>query len=211
MGEASARSRGDVEPRRSQIKLPPGPPRGTMRPAVKRRLVTLAAAASLLLLCIGTAALWVRSYRAFDSVYWMPTEVPLYYIAWSSEGTLTVGQTTPSMFQPRHRFEYRAQKGPAVRPDYPRRFLGVGWIRMSFQAMGNSHPSLAGRHFMVAEVPMWMPVTAAALFPVAWAERRVLAKRYTVAFACAGCGYDLRATPNRCPECGATPAATAAR
>jgi len=34
-----------------------------MRPAVKRRLATLAAAA-LLVLCVATVALWVRSYRS---------------------------------------------------------------------------------------------------------------------------------------------------
>jgi hypothetical protein len=176
-----------------------------MPPAVPRRPLTLAAAVSLVL-CVATVALWVRSYRASDSVYWMPTEVPLCYIAWSSEGTLTLGQVTPMMFQPRDRFEYRAEDEAAPRPNYPRRFLGIGWLRMSFQSMGASHPGLAGRDFMVAELPMWMPVAVAALLPVTWAARRVLAKRRGVAFACVCCGYDLRATPERCPECGAAAA-----
>jgi len=39
-----------------------------MRPAVKRRFVTLAAAASLLL-CIATSALWLRSYRRLDNAH----------------------------------------------------------------------------------------------------------------------------------------------
>ena len=55
-------------------------------------------------------------------------------------------------------------------------------------------------------VDSWVLALATATLPAAWAwprVRRTLLARRRRAGTCARCGYDLRATPGRCPECGA--------
>jgi hypothetical protein len=52
-------------------------------------------------------------------------------------------------------------------------------------------------------LPFWALTTVSALPPLVWLIRRVHSRaRRRRAGHCPACGYDLRATPDRCPECG---------
>ena len=51
-------------------------------------------------------------------------------------------------------------------------------------------------------IPFW-PLILLLLFPGArWLWQNRQSQRWLMAGRCTGCGYDLRATPEQCPECG---------
>jgi len=54
--------------------------------------------------------------------------------------------------------------------------------------------------------PYWSVVLLTAVAPVRWILSRTRRARRTRRGLCPACAYDLRATPGRCPECGAVPA-----
>jgi hypothetical protein len=56
-------------------------------------------------------------------------------------------------------------------------------------------------------IPFWLPILLLGT-PIAWQLLNLPARRRRARIAagqCISCGYSLRATPNRCPECGTIP------
>jgi hypothetical protein len=56
-------------------------------------------------------------------------------------------------------------------------------------------------------VPYWFLVGVTAIPPALWTARAWKRRRRRGDGMCPTCGYDLRASPERCPECGAVPSA----
>jgi hypothetical protein len=57
-------------------------------------------------------------------------------------------------------------------------------------------------------IPYWFLLALATPLPARWLLRGLRSRRHrrlAAAGRCTTCGYDLRGTPDRCPECGATP------
>ncbi len=79
------------------------------------------------------------------------------------------------------------------RPDVPR-IAGIGYRPWRIDRIG--------KHSWFCEIvlPYWLLFVIFAV-PLAWQLRTVYRRRCREGL-CPTCGYDLRATPDRCPECG---------
>jgi hypothetical protein len=65
----------------------------------------------------------------------------------------------------------------------------------------------AAMDITVYAVPFWFLAPLFALLPTLWLAKVLRRRRWIAANRCPTCGYDMRATPDRCPECG-NPAVT---
>jgi hypothetical protein len=86
----------------------------------------------------------------------------------------------------------------------PHGLMGFGWGRNSAHGVDSGHDEWD------ASVPIWFPLAMALAYPVMMLRREIRRARREPT-QCQTCGYDLRASPNRCPECGTMPAATTAK
>lgn len=201
-----------------------------------RRIVWNGLAATSALLCVATAALGIRSYWQMDSIVHQnnhpirgadndPTPIDIVShngLVRSEKGLLVFSRFDGSIFGP-----YAAQNIPLAAK---RRIIagraassppGSRWVRTHGVAL-DIRPALLGppynaRHwgdFMFQStasltlicLPIWVVGMIFALLPLHWAIGWTFRRCRYSPHLCQSCGYDLRATPQRCPECGTIPA-----
>ena len=93
------------------------------------------------------------------------------------------------------------------------KFLGfkAGWSHQDGDRMQSPKPGRLNTDREVI-IPLWFITALAGVLPAVRlrrALRRRRIRRANAAGTCSVCGYDLRASPDRCPECGAVSATLA--
>jgi hypothetical protein len=171
-----------------------------MPPAVTRRLVTLAAVASLLL-CAATVVLWVRSYWKWEHIKASGGDDEI--VLRSAEGILSLTHYhEPSLFTRARRLDWQ--------DEYKTRY-DLGYRVRALWCFAAEHAQDGTDWKWRLSSPHWFLALSFAILPALLLLPATRSRRSRGASLCPACGYDLRATPARCPECGAVPAATAAR
>ena len=183
-----------------------------------RILVNVGTAASLLG-CVAAAGVWGRSYFVGDAVHVPrgpsglevgPVERALQSRLWIAEagrGRLCIvrlwGEQAALLSEDMDgwRHDVGAPSDAGFANLYMTAFPRV--VDLPGFAYGRGSHGNAG--FQGLAVHLAYPTALFALAPILWTigfvRRRRRAKRARGGL-CAGCGYDLRASPERCPECG---------
>ena len=170
---------------------------------MKRRVFNFAAGVSLVL-CLATCVLWVRSYRRLDDVRLFPNP-QRYWLVRSADGRLHAQQTWASgpYWQGRSSEYSSGELGRAVYSNLPFRWRIAGFGYGHLTVPSGTGPTLNAHVYLM---PHAFPAMVFAVAPVLWLRAALSRRRTRAAGLCARCGYDLRASPDRCPECGAATA-----
>jgi hypothetical protein len=179
------------------------------------RYVLNAVAVLSTMMCMATTVLWVRSHRTHDALtYWSSQDyrwagvvsyrgcIECYHLrvpgGWDTDG-LRFTAAPPSSFD-----QYTNWTAYGLEPLWRWGHFGLASapINSPILTTRNGFFSCVGWSLLL---PDWLVAsTFAALAVVLYTVRR---RRCRLPGHCPSCDYDLRATPDRCPECGAVPIA----
>jgi hypothetical protein len=161
------------------------------------------------LLCIGAAVLWRRSYGDVDLLIGVGPTAKL-NAAGSYRGKLVFFSSSVP-FDPGKQWSLQPVRAPLeeVQPLYEGLFEQGTTLRASLIGFQLGHGTIDvfkdPPAFTAVTVPHWFVVLMTAVPTVLWMRGGVRRWRWGRHGRCRDCGYDLRSSPERCPECGAVP------
>ena len=192
-----------------------GGPAESAGDSVKRRFFGFISALSLLL-CAATVVLWVRSYRIHDIWTWgnygavqlhlVSGEVELYWGV-PNPGNRPLGSSIAFIWQRMQQFWSEIHRPISQFPDYGLSpTMTVHWNFAGFISAEHD-PRRVNQSplYHVLAFPYWIVVAVEFCITASFVRssgRLRRAARLKVSGLCPRCGYDLRASPVRCPECG---------
>ena len=182
---------------------------------------TFAATASLVL-CVAVVVLWVRSYQRRDEWYQRTDDEALCYHEWvvldSCRGAVFIAHSSTWLpYDPRDGWNIIRVSAPQP-PPMPTTFERLGLFAYRHESEGglaaqrvrverNGGPVPPRRYIEHSVlVPYWLLAASSVICPLLWATRLRKDRRMRARCRqglCPRCRYDLRASPGRCPECGA--------
>lgn len=162
-----------------------------------RRLLFVSMSALSLMVCISVVAMWARSQTAYDMWEYQTAGDTLYTVL-SVHGDLFLAKVDR---QPTHHypagFSHSSHPPPeqwdswtpsSSLPTYAKRLLGIGIIR--------------GAYFSKLVIAYWLLSFLLLVLPGLWLWKQWRERQKNRDGHCPACSYDLRATPDHCPECG---------
>ena len=183
-------------------------------PRLVRHLLTAVSALSLLM-CMATVALWVRSYWFEDRlIVWYGYrcvdfaayrgEMGCEFVEYDPGGTDVRRVPRPVAKYVRQTVEDVRWRDEVEIADWQPRYRQLGYHDVLGFRFHVNVPGILGLDGAMrgVAVPAWFVALCTLMFP-AWSAMKSRRQRVRVKQGfCAACGYDLRATPGRCPECG---------
>lgn len=175
---------------------------------MKRLTRTFVLLASLLSLLCGLVILvvWARSYWAAQYV---GRSTPTHWDGvLSMRGILRLEHGTYAADKPGWSYvTYAIKDRSGLWPELTTRDRGGGPLkRLGFGTAAIDYYSDGKMRRYALYLPHWAAALSFAILPTLTFSQAIRCRRRSARGRCPSCGYDLRATPDRCPECGTIPA-----
>src|SRR5665213_110111 len=168
-----------------------------------RKLFTVLTALSLLL-CLAGCIFWIRSYRSNESFAWNYKVVSTTFE--SGRGSIMFfelpnngldsfkHEVSPPLDLQRQNAEFFYLSGEAI---------GFGpFAHFAYRGAFDFRSRTFGHALLL---PNWFFVMCTSGAPLLRFRKLLKRRKWAATKRCLRCGYDLRETPERCPECGRVP------